>query len=211
MKLLKKLEFNSDEHEIAICGYQVKDISYHVGIFWRAHGKKKVIHFISGDKIPIEDFELKFDNYYFNPINDFPSWKLNSFISFAELASKNKLNCFTFDREIGCYNGGGFDFNTANFNSKRIVDRYINCGVFVLAFLKTFEFELIEHSTWPKQNDYLILKNWLSTKNIPKNEWNDFVNQAKELRGIHVLVAPASKVLPATYETVNCLIEKLLP
>lgn len=211
MKLSKKSEFNSDAYEIAICGYQVKEISYHVGIFWRANGEKKIIHFLNGKTIPIQDYDSNFDNYYFNPLQGFPSWKLNTFISFAQLASQNKLNCFVFNQEIGCYDGGGFDFNTGDLNSKRIVDRYINCGVFVLAFLKTFDFELINHSTWPEQKDYLILKNWLKDRNIPKEEWTDFVKQAKELRGRHVLVAPASEELPATYEKVNELIESLLP
>lgn len=210
MKLLKKCDFDSDANEIAICGYQVKETSYHVGIFWRAHGEKKIIHFLNGNHIPIEDYNSNFDNYYFNALNEFPSWKLNTFIAFAQLASQNKLNCFVFDREIGCYNGGGFDFNTGDYNCKRVVDRYINCGVFVLAFLKTFDYELLEHTTWPTQNDLSILKNWLKDRKIPKNEWGDFVKQVKELRGKHVLVAPSSEVLPATYDKVNELILKLL-
>lgn len=201
------LNNNSD---IAICGVYCGNDSIHVGIYWNFEGEQKIFHFLNGQKIPIQDVqEDKFEKYLFNSLPNFPSFLLPSFISLAELISENQVNNFKFKREDVIYNGGKFEFNSGDFNSPEY-ERIINCGVFVVALLNTFDYALIDWQTWPNQLSTDYLNDWLLEMGIPQAEWSEYYSQVKQIRGKHIIVSPSTANKPSQYIEAENLSSQLI-
>lgn len=196
--------------EIAICGAYFGNDSIHVGVYWNLDTEQKIFHFLSGQNIPIQDVqENDFENYFFNPLLDFPDFLLPSLISLSELISENQINNFKFKREDVIYNGGKFEFNSGNFNAPEY-ERIINCGVFVVALLNTYDYVLINWQTWPNQLSTTYLNHWLARVGIPQNQWSDYYIQVKQIRGKHIIVSPSTISKPSHYNDAEYLANQLI-
>jgi hypothetical protein len=216
--LITKDEFINGDFLIAVCGVHVGGNAVHVGIAWKDdEGEKKVIHFLSGNDIPVEDLEnsgrTDFSNYFFNPIEGFNSDLIPSLSALSELISVNSFNSFVFNRQGVVYNGGKFEMHTGNFRATHISERIINCGVFVIGLLKTYDYCLIDWNTWPdskvQSGQYPYLENWFSVNNIPSEQRQYYYNTAKEIRGKHVVVSPSTISKPSPYLEVLPLCQQL--
>jgi hypothetical protein len=162
--LESKKTFIKSDHRIAVCGKYFGKDSVHVGLYWNFQNTKSVFHFLNGEKIPIQNADSNyFDDYLFNPIINFPEFLLPTLIAISELISENKLNGFVFNREGFIYDGGKFDFNSGNYVVKP-VEKIMNCGVFIVALLNTFDFKLINWNSWPNQEQTDYLNHWLFYK-----------------------------------------------
>jgi hypothetical protein len=187
---------------LAICGYYVQGDAVHVGIYWNSENEKRIFHFVNANKIPIEDANLSiFSNYYFSKISDFNIELLPVLAATAELVSENKLNDFSFNRVGAYYDGGKFEFHSGAFTGKTTAEKYVNCGVFAFAFLKTFDHTLIDWQSWPDVDraNLNFLENWLEKQAIPLEERHTYYNKTKIVRGKHILVSPLTKTQPSPY------------
>ena len=203
-------EIINSDCNIAICGTHVVNDAIHVGIYWNLENEQEIIHFLNGNKIPVVNAkDACFVNYKFNEIQNFPEKLLPSLAAVAELISENKLNKLRFNREGVIYNGGKFEFNTGNFNASD-VEKIMNCGVFVIALLNTFEYKLLDWNSWPNQNNNNYLDDWLTSMNIPKEEWELYYNQVKQIRGKHVIVCPSTPTKPSPVSEAENLANELI-
>ena len=93
------------------------------------------------------------------------------------------------------------------------VEKIMNCGVFIVALLNTFDFKLINWNSWPNQEQTDYLNHWLFLNNIPKSDWIFYYSQSKIIRGKHILVSPSTISKPSNFDDAdflaNDLIEKL--
>lgn len=192
----------SKDEEVAVCGLYCGKDAIHVGLFWNSEGEKKIIHFQNGKNIPVAYAAAhEFEDYYFNQIADFPKTLLPSLAALAELVSENKLNRFIFNRVGVVYNGGKFEYLSGSYQTKSAAEKFVNCGVFVIALLATFDYILLDWASWPdtKPANLTFLHHWLDVNGIPDPERPAYYRQTKELRGQHVLVCPGSSTQPCTY------------
>jgi hypothetical protein len=197
-------------NKIAICGKYVSRDTIHVGLYWNSEDEQKIFHFLNGNNIPVEDANNKaFNNYLLNPIENFPESLIPTLAAIAELISENKINNLIFNREGVIYNGGKFEFNTGNYNVSPL-EKIMNCGVFIIALLNTFDYTLIDWNSWPNQTQTNYLDNWLLSQNIPNNEWSTFYNQAKTIRGKHIIVCPSTNTKPSSYKEAELLAGQLI-
>ncbi len=210
ISLDKRDDFIAKDNKIAICGIHIGGDAIHVGIYWNSENEKKIFHFQNGNNIPIVDAtHIDFQGYFFNPINDFPENLLPSLAALSELISENKINNLIFNREGVVFNGGKFEFNTGNYPAT-LQERIVNCGVFVIALLNTYDYSLLNWNTWPNQEETTYLNTWFQVNNIPQDEQDLFYNQAKKLRGRHVLVCPTTETKPSPYHQAEFLSQELL-
>jgi hypothetical protein len=192
----------NNDNCVAICGAYFGLDNVHVGLYWSDNGEKKIIHFINGQNIPVTTVnENSFANYHFNKIEDFPEVDIPSIAAFTELLADASLNNFVFQRIGVLYDGGKFERQTGEFKVKTPVEKYINCAVFVIGLLNTYDYQLIDWSTWPNadRQNLVFLDEWLNTNNVPLEEREKFYEMTKEIRGKHVLVSPDSATKPAPF------------
>lgn len=198
---------------LAICGLYLGNDAIHVGIFWYSENEKKVVHFQNGNYIPVENVsENQFENYLFNPIPEFPTSLLPSLSALSELISQNLLNGFTFNRIGVVYNGGKFEYQSGIYTTQSTAEKYVNCAVFVIALLNTYNHQLIDWASWPNTDpaNRAFLDNWLAINNIPAANKDSYYNQAKEVRGKHVLVSPSTTTKPSPFPEAQALAEELI-
>lgn len=213
-KILDFLDiFNQSGNVLGICGGYYGDDRIHVGIYINYNNSKKIFHFINGEKILIEDiFDSNFLNYKFILLHEFDIRFLPTLISTAQLISNNKLNNFVFERSGTVYDGGKFEVQYGNFICKTGAEKFLNCGVFVFAFLKTFDYTLLDWDTWDKiDNENLIFLNeWLSSQNIPQQIWNEYYNKTRKIRGKHIFVSPLTESNPSIFSECEYISNKYL-
>lgn len=201
------------ETALAVCGTYIKEDAIHVGLFWRSEGEMKIAHFQNGNYIPVQDAqEDYFENYMFNHLEDFPNSLLPTISALTELISENKLNGFIFNRVGVVYNGGKFEYVTGAYNGKTEVEKFINCGVFVIALLNSFDYPLIEWETWPTLSDVnpTFLADWLDAHGIALGDREAFYNMMKEIRGKHIMVAPSAESLPVSFDEADNMANTLI-
>lgn len=201
---------------LALCGYHVSGDSIHVGLCWSLEDEKKIIHFLNGDNIPVQEFsDKRFENYFFVEIADFPVEYLPSISAISELISENEINGFKFSRSGSVYDGGIFEFSSGEYTGKTPVEKYINCAVFVLILLKTFDYELLNWNSWPdvREGQLFFLDEWLNHNGVTAGDKAKYYKLTKEVRGRHVFVCPFTatkpslyhQVQPLSYELITCL------
>lgn len=207
-------EFLSDNSEgLAICGVHIGNDAIHVGLFWSSEEERKVVHFRNGNNIPVEDVtNAAFQSYIFNSITDFPNDLLPSLSALSELISQNRLNGFVFNRVGVVYNGGKFEFQTGAYTTESPAERFINCAVFVVALLKTFDYTLLDWDSWPNvaEANRTFLDTWLDVNKIAVNQREPYYNQTKEVRGKHIIVCPSTETKPSPYNETQVLADKLI-
>ncbi|RFM36036.1 hypothetical protein [Chitinophaga silvisoli] len=204
---------NNKAEGIAVCGVYCQNDSIHVGLYWNYGGEKMVIHFLNGNNIPVQPVEAPdFAAYLFNTITNFPEFLLPSISAFAELISQNKINGFQFNRAGGMYDGGKFTFSDGAYTGKTWPEKFVNCGVFVIALLNTYDFQLIDWDSWPNVDPLHLdfLSTWLRYYNIPVAEWPLYYNKTRAIRGKHILVSPSTQTHPSRYTETHQLAEELL-
>jgi hypothetical protein len=198
---------------LAICGVHCPGDAIHVGIFWHSEGEKRIIHFQNGTNIPVEDLENpQFNHFFFNPIRDFPLDVLPSLAALSELISDNDENAFVFNREPVIYNGGKFHFPTGNYEAQSPVEKIVNCAVFVLALLNTYDYQLLDWNSWPNisEDNNAFLNSWLDHYNIPHDQRSAYYQMTKEVRGKHVIVCPDTRSSPSPYNEASVLADELI-
>lgn len=203
--------FNGDE-EIAICGTYIDKDSIHVGLAWKSEEGNRIIHFLNGRTIPFCSLNLPmFDCYFFKPIEDFPAFLIPSLSALSDLISNNQINNLIFQREGVVYNGGKFEVSSGILSKDHESERIVNCGVFVIALLNTYDYLLLDWESFPlsKPNAY-YLDTWLEHQGIRDLEKEYYYRQAREIRGKHVIVCPDIKNLPAKYKEIQPLSEGLI-
>lgn len=207
-------DFLNDNNEgLAICGVHLRNDAIHVGLFWDSEGERKVVHFQDGNNIPVEDVTNDaFQNYVFNSIPDFPNHLLPSLSAVTELISQNKLNGFIFNRVGVVYNGGKFEFQTGAYTTKSAAEKFVNCAVFVIALLKTFDYTLLDWDSWQNVSltNRTFLDTWLEDNNIYVDQRESYYNQTKEVRGKHVIVCPSTQTKPSPYNEAQGLADQLI-
>jgi hypothetical protein len=212
--LLHRDDFlNNNNEGLAICGVHFRNDTIHVGLFWNSEGEKKVVHFQNGNYIPVEDVtNALFQNYVFNSISDFPNHLLPSLSAVSELISQNMLNGFIFNRVGVVYNGGKFEFQTGVYTTKSPAEKFVNCAVFVIALLKTFDYTLLDWDSWPNVSvaNRIFLDTWLDDNNIPADQREAYYNQTKEVRGKHIIVSPSTQTKPSPYNEAQLLAGQLI-
>jgi hypothetical protein len=203
---------------LAICGVKVGGDNVHVGIFWRSEGEAKIIHFQNGNWIPVQEVtDHSFQSFLFNPIENFPSLLLPTLAGLAELISNNQLNGFIFNRVGVIFNGGKFEFQSGAFTGKSPVEKFVNCGVFVILLLNTFDHIILDWQTWPNVDpaNLTFLDRWLNANGIAPAERHLYYNMTKAVRGKHVLVSPSTATQPSPYNeaeaAANALLQWLAP
>ena len=204
---------NNPNEGIAICGSHVGADAIHVGLFWNYEGETRVIHFLSGQNIPVQEVsDAPFANYFFNPIPDFPADLIPSLSALSELISQNQLNGFTFRRVGLLYDGGKFDFQTGAYTGKTPAEKYVNCAVFVIALLRTYDYILLDWDSWPNANpaNRTFLDQWLNNSGIPARERQQYYNMTKEVRGKHVIVCPGTTTKPSPHMEAQTLADALI-
>lgn len=198
---------------LALCGLHCRGDAIHVGIFWNSEGEKRIIHFQNGKNIPVQDFDDRaFHSYFFNPLTNFPTALFPSLSALAELISTNSDNGFVFNREPVIYNGGKFSFPTGDYNAKCPVEKVVNCAVFVIALLNTYDYPLLDWNSWPdiSPDSCTFLDAWLDYCKIPENRKGHYYKLTKEVRGKHVIVCPDTESAPSVFNDANPLAEKLI-
>jgi hypothetical protein len=211
--VLSRDDFKTDDAPVAVCGVYCGGDGVHVGIVFKDEDEHQVLHFQSGDYIPLQSLDdHDFAGYLFNPVNFKPEL-IPSLAALAELVSQNALLPFTFSRNRPVYEGGKFEISTGNFQFNSVAERIVNCGVFVVALLKTYDYELIAWDTWPHVQVNAVtryLEDWLNRYKVPVAERENYYKSAKEIRGKHILVSPDAPTQPAPYAEVVPLSNQLI-
>ncbi|RFS21436.1 hypothetical protein DVR12_16195 [Chitinophaga silvatica] len=198
---------------IAICGKYLGADAVHVGLYWNSEGEKKIVHFLNGNNIPIDNVEdPHFEQYLFCTISDFPSYLVASISALCELINQNRINGFEFERIGVSYDGGKFSFVDGSYTGKTGPEKFVNCGVFILALLNTYDYPLIDWENWPNVDlaNLNFLTNWLNMNGIPQNQRQAYYNKTKAIRGKHILVSPLTLTKPSTFEETQKLSEDLI-
>ena len=199
---------------IAICGVYVPDRdSVHVGILWNHNHEIKIIEFnATNNVIHLDAAHARYQNFYFSPITDFPQFSLPFFAALSDLIATNRLNGLQLNIENAIYNGGKFSLLTGNHITKSGAEKFINCGVFVMSLLKTFNYNLVDLDSFPVaipgQRNYL--DDWLNANHVPLLERDNYYNQAKEIRGKHILASQLTATKPSPYIEINPLAANLI-
>lgn len=216
LTFLTKNQFIESENAIAICGVYIREDAIHVGIALK-EDEAKIIHFLNGERVPYENLELQdFDNYLFAPIIDFNNDLIPSLSALCEIISLDPLvNKLQFSRNNIIYDGGKFNLMSGVFQINSMIENIVNCGIFVTALLKTYDYNLLDWNTWPNSRPQSIsryLDIWLSS-NISDADREKYYNTSKEIRGKHVIVSPLTQSKPSVYleaeDLANNLIKEL--
>jgi hypothetical protein len=199
---------------VAICGKHVSGDSIHVGLLWQNGTEAKIIHFLNGNNIPVEEIlDPKFDTYFFNHLTDFPEALVPSLAGLSELISENKLNGFVFSKYGVVYDGGKFEFINGTYNTNPSPpERYVNCGVFTVALLNTYGYKLLNWNSWPliMELDPTYFHNWLVDNHIPVPTYPFYYRQLRAMRGKHIFVAPNTATKPSEFSENEPLAQLLI-
>lgn len=203
-----------DEKGISICGVYIptRD-AVHVGLYWNWDGEKKIVDFNAGDDIRVNEADIPmFRRFFFNKLRDFPDALIDSLTALAELVAANKINGFILQKEAPFYNGGKFEVTTGNFLDSSGAEKFINCGVFVVALLRTYDYHLLDWDTWPNAPAGLriYLEDWLNSNSEPLTDRDPYYNQVKEVRGKHILICPNTETKPSPYDQSESLANDLI-
>lgn len=186
----------------------------HTGLFWSWESENKIAHFINTNQILITDFgESVIENCYFNEIPEFEERFIDSLTALAELISLNRLDTLIIN--VGCvvYKDGKFDMASGFYLVDGEIERIINCAVFVIALLNTYDYKIANVDSWPSVTDATkntYLEGWLNHFSITGTERDKYYAYNKEIRGKHILVAPSAVAKPANYTEANALSDTLL-
>jgi hypothetical protein len=198
---------------LAICGQYVAGDAVHVGLYWCFEHEKKIIHFQGKDDIPIQEFtDQSFERYFFLEIPDFPVEYLPSLSAISELISENQINGFIFNRNGTVYDGGKFELSNGEYTGKTTVEKFINCAVFVVVLLKTFDYELLNWESWPdvQPGQLTFLDDWLNHNGVSDEDKAKYYQLAKEVRGKHVFICPLTATKPSPFDEVLPLSNDLI-
>ncbi len=213
MLISQEAILNENDEGVAICGMHYGGDVIHVGLFWHSEGERKIVHFLNGANIPISDADnILFQSYFFNPVPDFKLPLLPTLSALCELISQNKLNGFIFNRVGVVYDGGKFEYLSGAYTAKTEAEKFVNCAVFVIALLNTFDYTLLNWATWPNVSsaNRTFLDGWLDTNKIPVEQRESYYNQTKEMRGKHVIVCPNTQTKPSPYDEAQPLADELI-
>ncbi len=170
--------------------------SVHVGIFWNWDGDQEAVHFVSDNSVLLEKLsEKKFDSYWFTLLPDFEEKVIDSLIAVAEIISENKKIDLKLDLTSVVYNGGKFDLKSGDFLIDNKTETIINCGIFTIALLETYDYNLINWETWPcvtASTRSRFLDDWLDDMGVKKDKRGPYYNCNKEIRGMHILTSSES-------------------
>ena len=188
--------------------------SVHVGLFWNWDGDQEIIHFRTHNDIEIADISLdKFKPYHFSSLKDFPDKLIDSLIAVAELISENKLNQLILDLNSVIYKGGKFEISSGKFIIEHGSECFINCGVFVMALLETYDYHLIDWESWPSVTHLArskYLDPWLDSINVPTSERGKYYNFNKEIRGRHIMACSEFGNTSSKYNKIEDSSQKLM-
>ena len=193
-----------DFEGIGVCGcYVPSRDSAHVGLFWKFEGKNQVVHFWNTNDIRIGEINAtEFSTYYFNKIENFKNELIYSLKPLLEFIIRNKTNTLVIKVENVIYKDGKFNLSDGNYLIDDECEKFINCGVFVLAILNSFGYKLININDWPivtAATKRQYLEDWLNSKNIVGAEREKYYQSNREIRGKHVLSAPSTTIKPSDY------------
>lgn len=213
MPIINRESFFDCPSRIAICGIHFEGDAIHVGIAIKEDVEVKIIHFLNGSSIPYESAsQNQFEDYFFNVIEGFPEAIIDSMAALCELVTDidGNQNEFFFVRNGVIYDGVKFDISTGNYQVTQHIHYLVNCGVFVMAFLHTFNYILLDWNTWPIQNfPYTpYLQAWL--QNVPMEQHESYYNTSRGIRGKHIIVCPDTDTKPSIYQEVLPLSETLI-
>lgn len=205
--------FSKETDVIGICGEFYPDTErFHVGIFWNKNDDKDVVHLLGTNDVRVQPLSTNiFANYYFAGLKDFYLKELPGLMGLADYISENTENSLHFNMDRIIYNGGKFDISNGNFLTGDGTKSMMNCGVFVLALLETFECKTLHWESWPlAQIDSDYLRGWLDYNGISQNEFQKYYNFTKEIRGKHMISVPFADSRPVDYATSETLSKKII-
>jgi hypothetical protein len=211
--VLSREKFKDSAASIAVCGVHLTGDAIHVGVAFLDEHEYKIIHFQSGDRIPLQSLdEDEFADYLFNPIT-FNVDLIPSLAALVELVTAQTLNPFTFNRSMVVYKGGKFEIPSGIFLYRHMAELVVNCAVFTIGLLMTYDHQLIDWDSWPdaeanRTNPYL--NDWFADYNVPVDEREFYYLTAREIRGKHVIVSPSAATQPAPYSEVVPLSDELI-
>jgi len=199
--------------EVAVCGRYYGGDTVHVGLAWidKDTNQEIAFHFQHPTHIPFDSLKgEEYSQYSFNKLIDFDLSILPSMSALCELISQNKLDSVIFNRNGVVYDGGKFT-STGDYSTKHISERIMNCAVFTIALLNTYDYQLIKWDSWPSGHDAgPYLDPWFSAHEISGEIREHYYKTSKLIRGFHVLAAPSAKSRPATFEEVSPIANELL-
>ena len=207
--------FNGDNIGLGICGFYVptRD-AVHVGIFINWENEQKVVHLNGTNIILIQDaLEPYFSPYYFHMLKDFPSELIDSLWALSELVAQNRVNNLRLNLNGIVYNGATFNITNGSYVSSYDAENFINCAVFVLAILETYDYHILDWATWPivgQGQNTQSLNDWFNLNNIAPEERDRYYKVNKDIRGKHVFVTPLAANRPATYNELEALFPNIL-
>jgi len=188
--------------------------SAHVGLYWNWDQYSDVVHFRASNDIEIESISGdKFADYYFIPLSDFEEKFIDSLMAIAELIAENKNNNLILDLQSIVYAGSKFDISSGNYVINSEVECIINCGVFVMELLETYDYKLIDWESWPtvsNETKSQYLEDWLNYNRIPVVERPKYYNINKEIRGKHIVASSFSGNFPSKYDVTEELSNSIL-
>lgn len=136
-----------------------------------------------------------------------------SLAALAELVSQNILAPFTFNRANVVYEGGKFEQATGGYVYTHTAERVVNCGVFTVGLLKTYDYDLINWDTWPAAppvSSDPYLNHWFDANAVPHQEQEYYYRSAKAIRGKHIIVSPSTPTKPSPYPEAEMLSDQLI-
>ena len=195
--------FKSEIDEIGILGkLNDKKNGIHVGLYWIKDSDKNFIHFKGRNKIEIKP-PSNLKKYFGIKLNEFDEDFIPSLISLVNLIKDNNLGDIKISLKSIIYKGNKFDIESGKYIVKQDFENYINCGIFVLAILETYDLKILDWKNWPKvsefnKNEYLQV--WLEENEIPEKDYIKYYNFNKEIKGKHILASPLTNKIPAKYK-----------
>ncbi|WP_461630868.1 hypothetical protein [Labilibaculum euxinus] len=206
----------SDQRGIGIAALYVPPPrnSVHVGVFCNWDDFQNVVHFKNTNDIEIANLNLaKFDIYKYSWLSDFPELLIDSLLATVELINENEDNTLVLDLKSIVYNGGVFEIATGKYIIQTTPECQMNCGVFVMALLETYDYQLINWESWPavtiqNRNDYL--EGWLTDLNIPSDTREEFYHFNREIRGRHIMASSQFGNISSEYNVVEASSQQLM-
>ena len=163
----------TNPHGLALCGvYVPPNEAVHVGLSCLKDAENKILEFNGTNQIIyLDTTHQRYNNFYFCPIPNFPEEYLDSIMGLFRILGKNVPNDFRLMVTSPIYNGGTFELPKGNFVATSNAEKFINCAVFVVALLKTYDYQLVDWNSFPDlTNEQMVfLSDWLTENNVPQN------------------------------------------
>ena len=70
------------------------------------------------------------------------------------LIKDNNLGDIKISLKSIIYKGNKFDIESGKYIVKQDFENYINCGIFVLAILETYDLKILDWTNWPKVSEF---------------------------------------------------------